>query len=100
MNRNFAVDLAIDYTDEDVEFIKQQRKYFARKEQTVTDKTTRKVCQRYVKATTFVVNELMREPGEKEVLFPSELETLIKAVFVFTTSTPRIEFSSIYESKK
>lgn len=74
MNINFITDLAISYTDEDIEFIRQQRKYFARKEQTETDKTTRKMCQRYVKATTIVINELLREPGVKKPTFHLNLE--------------------------
>lgn len=92
MTNSFIIDLAVFYTDDDIDFVKEQRKFWARREQEVSDKTQRKECQKYVKATTIVIDYLL---GTKKIQFPLELESYIKAIFTFATNKPSTPFLDI-----
>lgn len=86
------VELSSDWSDGDLAHLREQRKYWARKEQEVSDKKERKFCQRYVKAITCCVRYLEGEPTD----FPRELHTIMMAALCFSHSQPRISFESIH----
>lgn len=87
------VEFASDWTDDALEHLREQRKYWARKEQTVTDKKERKFCQRYVKAITCCVRYLEGQPTE----FPEELKPIMMTAVCFSHGSPRISFESIHK---
>lgn len=96
MHHDFTLEFGMTYTDADVDFIREQRKFWARREQETLDKKERKFCQRYVKATTIVIDYItggvnLRYP------FPTELTPLIKTVFSFATNDPATHFKDLYK---
>lgn len=101
----FLVETAIDWTHEDIEHVRTQRKFWANVEQRFSDKDTRKLCQKYVKATTIVLEFMTgrkggkwdAEPLTRITAFPDELHQYISAVFSFTMGPERIAFADIYK---
>jgi len=83
------------YTDEDIEYVREQRAYWARREQNTKDKMKRKFCQKYVKATN-VVFQHMTGGSNLRYPFPAELMPYIGAIYAFATSSPRIKFVDVY----
>lgn len=91
--QKLVIERAIDWRDEDVEHVREQRKFFANYEQTPDlDKQTRKLCQRYVKATTLVLEHMTGMKGgkwegetlDKQVHIPLELEDTVRGIFAMT----------------
>jgi hypothetical protein len=93
-SKTYTVDFAVTYTDDDIEWVRAQRKYWARREQEETEKVGRKTCQKYVKATTIVI-DYMTSSERLKLPLPIELENLIKATFCFVQAEPRIEFTDV-----
>ena len=87
------VDLAIDWRDDDIEHLKEQRKFWARREQEATDKAERKHCIRHVKAITPLINYL---EGRHPVDFPAELRFIQMTALCFATSGPRTHFEDLW----
>jgi hypothetical protein len=102
---NMLTEMAVDWTLEDIDFVREQRKFWANVEQRFTDKDTRKLCQKYVKATTIVLEFMTGRKGGKwdadpltrNPAFPEELYQFIRAVFCFTMGAERIPFADIYK---
>ena len=98
-------EMAVDWTYEDIDFVRDQRKFWANVEQRFTDKDTRKLCQKYVKATTIVLEFMTgcrggkwdAEPLTRITAFPEELHQFISAVFTFAQGPDRISFDDIYK---
>jgi hypothetical protein len=85
------VELASDWSEEDIAHLREQRKYWARKEQTVFDKKERKICQRYVKAITCCIKYVEGQPTD----FPNELQSHMRAALNFSHQHPRIDFETM-----
>ena len=101
---NMLTEMAVDWTLEDIDHVRDQRKFWANVEQRFTDKDTRKLCQKYVKATTIVLEFMTGRKGGKwdaeplttNTVFPEELYPFIRAVFCFAMAPERISFADIY----
>lgn len=100
----FFIEKAMSWSQDDIEHVRGQRRYWAIAEQNTTVKDTRKLCQKYVKATTMVLEHMTGCKGGKweaecltqSVVFPDELRPYVSAIFAFTSSYPRRVFSEIY----
>ena len=95
MTYSFRIECATNYSYEDIEWVKAQRKFWARREQEVTEKSDRKYCQKYIKATTLVI-QYMEGDERLRYPFPIELTDMIKTVFCFATDNPRTEFKKLH----
>lgn len=92
MNYQFSIEKATTYTEDDINHLKEQRKFWARREQGCKDKKERKICQRYVKAITFCIRYMEGEPTE----FPLELQSAMVTAFCFATDVPRTHYADIH----
>lgn len=90
----FTIEKAMDFHDEDIEFVRAERKYWANRDQDPTlDKAERKEAQRWVKVCTLVLECMTGMKGgkwESEPLrcwpdFPLELQEKIKYLFMQAT---------------
>ncbi len=86
------VELSSDWSDDDLDHLKEQRRFWARREQAVSDKKERKLCQRHVKAITCCVRYIEGEPTD----FPAELEMIMLTALNFSHQQPRISFEDLY----
>ena len=93
-NRDLAIELAMDYTDEDIEFLKQQRKYWIRIRENNSEKTIKKYALKYEKSITLVIDYLNAKHCFHNP--PIELMWFIKTAFAFISDSSRHEFIDVY----
>lgn len=92
------IELAITVTDQDIAYIRAERKWWAARDQDVTlDKKERKEAQRWVKVCTLVLESIYGTKGGKEggepltraIQFPLELQDKIEYLYMQATSDHR-----------
>lgn len=83
--------LAMDYNDDDIAHLKEQRRYFATREQGA-EKTERKFCQRRIKAINIALRH-MEGTGPSDI--PLELEFDVMTAFAFATNVPRTHYKDL-----
>ena len=89
------IELAITVTDQDIAYVRAERKWWAARDQdTSLDKKERKEAQRWVKVCTLVLESMYGTKGGKEggelltraVQFPLELQDKIQYLYMQATS--------------
>lgn len=103
---NFTVEAAMVFSDDDIEYVRIERKYWANRDQDLTlGKAERKEAQRWVKVCSLVLESMTGMKGgkwEADPLtgwpaFPLELQGKIKYVFTQATGD-RIPYAELMEN--